>query len=150
MSSPPHAFGRIRQRKKVKGMDAPAKVGLSDQVSKKPNQMSGGEMAEELRKRYAIVNNPKILLADEPTGRGRQQDRRPNYGAFSKRYPKSVLVILVTHNQELADMYADRIIRMQDGLIVSDQRLYGSTRGGGPRALKEEEGQDELCHRHQA
>ena len=130
--------GVSAKERKSKVLDALAKVGLSDQVSKKPNQMSGGQMQRVAIAR-AIVNNPKILLADEPTG---AVDSKTGVQIMEllKEISKECLVILVTHNQELADMYADRIIRMQDGLIVSDReiiRQYDAAEGPeGPEKKK--------------
>ena len=96
-------------------LDSLEKVGLSDQVDKRPNQMSGGQMQRVAIAR-ALVNNPKILIADEPTG---AVDTKTGIQIMEilKEVSLTCLVILVTHNQELAAKYADRIIKMQDGLV---------------------------------
>jgi ABC-type lipoprotein export system ATPase subunit len=109
---------RERRRRAKVALD---KVGLSDQIHKKPNQMSGGQMQRVAIAR-AIVNSPKILLADEPTG---AVDTATGYQIMDilKEISQDCLVIMVTHNQELAAQYADRTIRMQDGLIINDSSM---------------------------
>lgn len=112
--------GVTAKERKKRVLDALEKVGLGDQIYKKPNQMSGGQMQRVAIAR-AIVNNPKILLADEPTG---AVDSKTGIQIMEilKEISKTCLVILVTHNQELACHYADRIIKMQDGLILSEEK----------------------------
>ncbi len=110
----------VKERKR-RAMEALERVDLSDQAFKKPNQISGGQMQRVAIAR-AIVNRPKILLADEPTG---AVDTVTGIQIMEilKEISSDCLVVLVTHNQDLADRYASRIIQMQDGLIVSDEQV---------------------------
>ncbi len=93
-------------------------VGLKDHLKKKPNQMSGGQMQRVAIAR-ALVNNPKVLLADEPTGAidSKTSDQIMD---LIKEIAKDRLVIMVTHNPEIAEKYSDRIIRLLDGEVISD------------------------------
>jgi putative ABC transport system permease protein len=93
-------------------------VGLADQIYKKPNQLSGGQMQRVAIAR-ALVNNPDILLADEPTG-ALDSETSVQIMDILKEISKEKLVIMVTHNPELADQYSTRIVRLLDGLIISD------------------------------
>ena len=93
-------------------------VGLSDQYHKKPNQLSGGQMQRVAIAR-ALVNNPDILLADEPTG-SLDSETSIQIMELLKEISKEKLVIMVTHNPELADKYSTRIVRLLDGLVTSD------------------------------
>jgi len=93
-------------------------VGLADQLHKKPNQMSGGQMQRVAIAR-ALVNNPKILLADEPTG-AIDSKTSDQIMELIKEIAKDRLVIMVTHNSEIAEKYSDRIIRLLDGEVISD------------------------------
>ncbi len=97
-------------------------VGLGDQIHKKPNQMSGGQMQRVAIAR-ALVNDPDILLADEPTG-ALDSETSIQIMEILKKISKDKLVIMVTHNPELADLYASRIVKLQDGLIMSDSQPY--------------------------
>ncbi|MCL2630485.1 MAG: ATP-binding cassette domain-containing protein [Firmicutes bacterium] len=108
----------VKERKR-RAKEALIKVGLADQTHKKPNQLSGGQMQRVAIAR-AIVNSPKILLADEPTG-AVDSDTGVHIMETLKEISKDCLVIMVTHNQELALEYSDRVIRMKDGLIVTDE-----------------------------
>ncbi len=99
-------------------------VGLEDQLYKKPNQMSGGQMQRVAIAR-ALVNNPDILLADEPTG-ALDSDTSVQIMEILREISKDKLIIMVTHNPELAENYATRIIRLKDGLIVDDSDPYHS------------------------
>ncbi len=98
--------------------EALEKVGLGDQLHKKPNQMSGGQMQRVAIAR-ALVNDPDILLADEPTG---ALDTVTSVQVMDllKEVAKDRLVVMVTHNPELAEQYATRIVRLKDGVIISD------------------------------
>ena len=98
------------------------KVGLGDQFNKKPNQMSGGQMQRVAIAR-ALVNNPEILLADEPTG-ALDTETSVQIMELLKEISKEKLVIMVTHNPELAEEYSTRIIRLVDGSIVDDTDPY--------------------------
>lgn len=104
--------------RRARAIDALQKVGLGDQLNKKPNQMSGGQMQRVAIAR-ALVNDPDILLADEPTG-ALDSDTSVQIMELLKEVAKDKLVIMVTHNPDLANDYANRIIRLKDGLIVGD------------------------------
>jgi len=93
-------------------------VGLKDHLNKKPNQLSGGQMQRVAIAR-ALVNNPDILLADEPTG-ALDSETSVQIMELLKEIAKDKLVIMVTHNPELAEKYANRVIKLQDGKIKSD------------------------------
>lgn len=99
-----------------------ADVGLEDQVNKKPNQLSGGQMQRVAIAR-ALVNNPDILLADEPTG-ALDSETSVQIMKLLKDIAKDKLVIMVTHNPDLAKEYATRIVKLKDGKITSDSRAY--------------------------
>ena len=108
--------------RRARAAEALEKVGLADQLSKKPNQMSGGQMQRVAIAR-ALVNDPDILLADEPTG-ALDSDTSLQIMDILKEISKDKLIIMVTHNPELAEGYASRIIRLKDGLIVGDSDPY--------------------------
>ncbi|MCD8161313.1 MAG: ATP-binding cassette domain-containing protein [Clostridiales bacterium] len=105
-----------------RAVDALKKVGLGDQLHKKPNQMSGGQMQRVALAR-ALINNPDILLADEPTG-ALDSDTSIQVMELLKEVAKDRLVVMVTHNPELAERYATRIVRLRDGKIQSDTAPY--------------------------
>ncbi len=107
---------KSERRKRAK--EALKKVGLGDQLKKKPNQMSGGQMQRVAIAR-ALVNNPDILLADEPTG-ALDTETSIQIMDILKEVAKDRLVIMVTHNPELAEEYATRIVNLKDGKIVGD------------------------------
>ena len=98
------------------------KVGLANHLNKKPNQMSGGQMQRVAIAR-ALVNNPDILLADEPTG-ALDSETSVQIMELLKEIAKDKLVIMVTHNPELAEKYSTRIVRLKDGNIVDDTNPY--------------------------
>ena len=104
--------------RRARAKEALEKVGLGDQIYKKPNQMSGGQMQRVAIAR-ALVNNPDILLADEPTG-ALDSETSLQIMDILREIAKDKLIIMVTHNPELAEGYASRIIRLKDGLIVGD------------------------------
>ena len=97
-------------------------VGLGDQLGKRPNQMSGGQMQRVAIAR-ALVNDPDILLADEPTG-ALDSETSVQVMEILKKISQDRLIIMVTHNPELAETYATRIVRVQDGEVVSDSDPY--------------------------
>ena len=97
-------------------------VGLGNQLHKKPNQMSGGQMQRVAIAR-ALVNNPDILLADEPTG-ALDSDTSVQVMELLKAVSKDRLVVMVTHNPELAEAYANRIVRVRDGKIIDDTNPF--------------------------
>ncbi len=104
--------------------EALQKVGLGDQLSKKPSQMSGGQMQRVAIAR-ALVNNPDILLADEPTG-ALDTETSVQIMDILKEISRDKLIIMVTHNPDLAVDYASRIIRLKDGLITDDSDPFAS------------------------
>ena len=111
--------------RRKKAVEALKKVGLADQLNKKPNQMSGGQMQRVAIAR-ALVNDPDILLADEPTG-ALDSETSVQIMEILKEISKDKLIIMVTHNPELATEYAGRIIRLKDGVIVDDSMPYESS-----------------------
>ena len=110
--------GYSKQEKRQKAINALESVGLKDQIHKKPNQLSGGQMQRVAIAR-AIVNNPKIILADEPTG-ALDTETSVQIMQILKDLSKDKLIIMVTHNQELAHEYSSRIINILDGNITGD------------------------------
>ncbi|MBE5776180.1 MAG: ABC transporter ATP-binding protein/permease [Clostridiales bacterium] len=110
--------GVKRSERRRRAKEALVKVGLGDQLRKKPNQMSGGQMQRVAIAR-ALVNDPEILLADEPTG-ALDSETSLQVMDLLKEIAKDRLVIMVTHNPDLADAYASRIIRLLDGRVQSD------------------------------
>ena len=110
--------GVSKKERKEKTIEVLKKVGLENHMYKKPNQLSGGQMQRVAIAR-ALVNNPDVILADEPTG---ALDSKTSIQIMEliKEIAKDKLVIMVTHNSELAHNYANRIIELKDGSIVSD------------------------------
>lgn len=106
----------------MKAVHALEEVGLGNQLHKKPNQLSGGQMQRVAIAR-ALVNNPDILLADEPTG-ALDSDTSVQVMDLLKDVAKDRLVVMVTHNPELAEKYATRIVNLRDGKIRSDSHPY--------------------------
>jgi len=98
------------------------KVGLGDQIHKKPNQLSGGQMQRVAIAR-ALVNDPEILLADEPTGALDTQSSIQIMDLL-KEVANDRLVIMVTHNPELAEQYSNRIVRIRDGVLIDDSNPF--------------------------
>lgn len=110
--------GISRSERRKRAIDALEKVGLGEQIHKRPSQMSGGQMQRVAIAR-ALVNNPDILLADEPTG-ALDSDTSVQVMELLKEVSKDRLVVMVTHNPELAYEYATRIVEVKDGKILSD------------------------------
>ena len=110
--------GISRKERKERALEALDKVGLKEQAHKKPTQMSGGQMQRVAIAR-ALVNNPDILLADEPTG-ALDTETSKQVMELLKEVAKDRLVIMVTHNPELAEEYSTRIVKLRDGKIVGD------------------------------
>ncbi|MDR3310440.1 MAG: ABC transporter ATP-binding protein/permease [Oscillospiraceae bacterium] len=102
--------------------DVLARVGLEDQIHKKPNQLSGGQMQRVAIAR-ALINNPDILLADEPTG-ALDSETSVQIMELLREIAGGKLVIMVTHNPELAEKYSTRIIKLLDGKVISDSNPY--------------------------
>ena len=136
-----------KERKK-RAQEALEKVGLGAQVKKKPNQLSGGQM-QRVSIARALINSPDIILADEPTG-ALDSTTSVNVMELLKEIAQDRLVIMVTHNPELAEKYSTRIIRMSDGKITGDTMPYDSgaeeearvqaEKESGVSAFKEPEG----------
>ena len=114
--------GISRSERRKRAITALEQVGLGEQLHKKPNQMSGGQMQRVAIAR-ALVNNPDILLADEPTG-ALDSDTSIQVMDLLKEVAKDRLVVMVTHNPELAEQYANRIVRLRDGKIIDDTNPY--------------------------
>lgn len=112
--------GISRAERKARAIAALESVGLGDQIYKKPNQLSGGQMQRVAIAR-ALVNNPDIILADEPTG-AIDSETSLQIMEILKEISKDRLVIMVTHNPEIATRYATRIINLLDGLVTSDSK----------------------------
>lgn len=110
--------GISKKERKMRALKALDEVGLKDQAHKKPNQMSGGQMQRVAIAR-ALVNNPDILLADEPTG-ALDTETSVQVMELLKKVAKDRLVIMVTHNPELAEEYSTRIVKLKDGQIIDD------------------------------
>lgn len=114
--------GVSKTERKRRAIEALEKVGLGEQIHKKPNQMSGGQMQRVAIAR-ALVNNPDILLADEPTG-ALDTETSIQIMELLKEISKDRLIIMVTHNPELAKNYSTRIVRLLDGVITDDSDPY--------------------------
>lgn len=106
------------EERKERAKKVLASIGLADQTHKKPNQLSGGQMQRVAIAR-ALINNPRVILADEPTG-ALDSETSMQIMDILKEISKTRHVIMVTHNQEIAKKYSDRVIQLKDGLIVSD------------------------------
>ncbi len=127
--------GVPRAERRRRAAEALEKVGLADQFNKKPNEMSGGQMQRVAIAR-ALVNDPEILLADEPTG-ALDSETSVQIMELLKEISKDRLVIMVTHNPELAKRYSTRIIRLLDGNITDDTMPYS---GGEEEKTAEKSG----------
>ena len=110
--------GISKKERKKRALQALDEVGLKEQAHKRPNQMSGGQMQRVAIAR-ALVNNPDILLADEPTG-ALDTETSVQVMELLKKVASDRLVIMVTHNPELAEAYSTRIVRLKDGKIIND------------------------------
>ncbi len=116
--------GVSKSERRKRAIEVLEKVGLGDQLHKKPNQMSGGQMQRVAIAR-ALVNNPEILLADEPTG-ALDSETSVQIMELLKEISGDKLVIMVTHNPELAENYSSRIIKLLDGRVIDDSDPYTS------------------------
>ena len=114
--------GVSREERKERAIKALEDVGLKEQIHKKPNQLSGGQMQRVAIAR-ALVNNPDIILADEPTG---ALDTKTSVQIMEilKEISKDKLIVMVTHNPELAEKYSTRIVRILDGVITDDSKPF--------------------------
>ncbi len=116
--------GVSKKERRERAIAVLKKVGLGDHIYKKPNQMSGGQMQRVAIAR-ALVNNPDILLADEPTG-ALDSETSIQIMELLKEIAKDKLVIMVTHNPDLAEKYSTRIVKLLDGQITSDSNPYNA------------------------
>ncbi|NLL34957.1 MAG: ABC transporter ATP-binding protein/permease [Clostridiales bacterium] len=116
--------GVSKSERRRRAIDALTQVGLADQLKKKPNQLSGGQMQRVAIAR-ALVNDPEILLADEPTG-ALDSETSVSVLEILKEISKDRLIIMVTHNSELAEKYSTRIIKLLDGNVTDDSNPYSS------------------------
>ena len=130
--------GVSKAERKKRAKEALEKVGLADQLSKKPNQLSGGQMQRVAIAR-ALVNDPEILLADEPTG-ALDSETSVQVMDILREISKNRLVIMVTHNPDLAQEYSTRIIRLLDGRIVDDSAPFNASE---PETPEDEAGEAE-------
>ena len=128
--------GVSRSERRARAKEALEKVGLASEIYKKPNQMSGGQMQRVAIAR-ALVNNPEILLADEPTG-ALDSETSVQIIEMLKEVARDRLVIMVTHNPELAEKYSTRIVRILDGKITGDSNPYTEDAGAEKAAASEE------------
>lgn len=126
--------GVSKAERRRRAIEVLNEVGLGDQLHKKPNQMSGGQMQRVAIAR-ALINNPDILLADEPTG-ALDSETSKQVLEILKKVAKDRLVIMVTHNAELAEAYSTRIVRLHDGQIISDSSPYNSAEEAQDAAAK--------------
>ena len=124
--------GVSKSERRKRAVAALERVGLGNQINKKPNQMSGGQMQRVAIAR-ALINDPEILLADEPTG-ALDSETSEQIMELLKEVANDRLVIMVTHNPELAERYSTRIIRVLDGKVIDDSDPYDSS-----SEVKEEE-----------
>ena len=118
--------GISREERRERAVKVLERVGLGDQIYKKPNQMSGGQMQRVAIAR-ALINDPDILLADEPTG-ALDSETSVQVMDLLKEVAQDRLVIMVTHNPDLAERYATRIVRLLDGEIIGDSDPYDGSK----------------------
>ena len=118
--------GVSREERKKRATNALIKVGLEEHIDKRPSQLSGGQMQRVAIAR-ALVNDPEIILADEPTG-ALDSDTSIQIMELLKEVAKDKLIIMVTHNPELAKKYSTRIIELKDGLILKDSNPYSDNK----------------------
>ncbi len=116
--------GISKEERRQRAKKALEEVGLATELNKRPNQLSGGQMQRVALAR-ALVNNPQIVLADEPTG-ALDSTTGVQVMELLKKVANNHLVIMVTHNAELAEQYSTRIIRLKDGEVVSDSNPYSA------------------------
>ncbi len=114
--------GVSKQERRQRALDALEKVGLKDKINNRPNQLSGGQ-AQRVAIARALINDPEIVLADEPTG-ALDSTTSVQIMELLKEISKDRLIIMVTHNPELAEQYSTRIVRLLDGEVVDDTMPY--------------------------
>ena len=134
---------KFARRKRAK--EVLEKVGLGDQLNKKPNQMSGGQMQRVAIAR-ALVNDPEILLADEPTG-ALDSETSVQIMDILKEIAEDRLVIMVTHNPELAEQYSTRIVRLLDGKVTGDTDPYEAAEEAAAEQTKAEQKQQKKAEK---
>jgi len=118
-----------REERERRAAEALTGVGLSDRMTHRPNQLSGGQQQRVAIAR-ALVTRPSLILADEPTGNLDSTSGREIMQLLASLHQRGTTVILVTHNQEIADQ-APRVIALRDGVIVEDRTVVGTTAGSG-------------------
>lgn len=131
--------GKERRERAIKALE---EVGLGEQIHKKPNQMSGGQM-QRVSLARALVNNPDILLADEPTG-ALDSETSIQVMDLLKEVAKDRLVVMVTHNPELAYQYATRIVKVKDGKLLEDSDPYEIPEGEAPEPVHKDMGKSSM------
>lgn len=134
--------GVDKEERRRRALEALEKVGLKDKVNNRPNQLSGGQ-AQRVAIARALINDPEIVLADEPTG---ALDSKTSVQIMDllKEISKDRLVIMVTHNPELAEKYSTRIIRLLDGLVTDDSMPYDGGEEEDVKPAEEEAGAGEV------
>lgn len=132
--------GVSKAERRRRAKEALEKVGLGNQLNKRPNQMSGGQMQRVAIAR-ALVNDPDILLADEPTG-ALDSETSIQIMELVKEIAKDRLVIMVTHNPELAEKYSTRIVKLLDGQIVGDSDPVRPGKGAGAQRGQKDRGNE--------
>ncbi len=135
--------GVSREERRARAIAALEQVGLGDQLHKKPNQMSGGQMQRVAIAR-ALVNDPEIILADEPTG-ALDTHTSVQIMEILKSVAKEKLIIMVTHNPELATEYSSRIIKVIDGEVTEDSNPYTPTENATPSEKAQDEKTTEVA-----
>ena len=133
--------GVSKQERRQRAIKALEDVGLGEHIHKKPNQLSGGQM-QRVSIARALINNPSIILADEPTG-ALDSNTSVQIMEILKEISYNKLIIMVTHNPELAEQYSNRIVRLKDGLVVDDTNPYSSEKEKAEEE-KEENAQESL------
>lgn len=126
--------GVSKKARRQKATDALVRVGLGDHIMKKPNQLSGGQMQRVAIAR-ALINDPDIILADEPTG-ALDSDTAIQVMDIIKEISKEKLIIMVTHNPEIAREYATRIIELKDGMVIGDSNPYNEDQAADKKPAK--------------
>ena len=126
----PMTYARLPRQERIRrAKEALTKVGLGDRMNHQPNELSGGQRQRVAIAR-ALVNEPSILLADEPTGNLDSRVSQEIMGLFAKLHEQGSTIVLVTHEEDIAE-HAHRIVRLRDGRIVSDERGAGARASAG-------------------